>query len=339
MHVIINHIISSLEQGEPAVIGAIIKSTGSAPRNSGARMLVRPDGSLAGTIGGGEMEGACITAALDLMNTSARKHTILDYNLSTSEAADAGMVCGGKQQVLLQRLDPLPENLSLFQELQYQLDNRSRPVLLTLLSQSAEPKMQIFNSNLPLSTRLLKKLEPKVSRANQPFTVETDGTLIFAEPLTRTRTIHLAGAGHVSQAVATIASTVGFGVRVMDDRAEFANRERFANADSIEVVDDFASCLGNLNPDDMVVIVTRGHQHDREVLRQALHSQAGYIGMIGSRHKRDATYGALKEEGFNSMDFQRVSCPIGLDLGGDSPAEIALSIIAQLQMVRTGRMP
>lgn len=122
----------------------------------------------------------------------------------------------------------------------------------------------------------------------------------------------------------------------MDDRKEFANRQLFPLAESVEVIPDFSDCLGETGPDDMVVIVTRGHLHDRDVLRQALQSRAGYIGMIGSRKKRDATYDALRTEGFTDKDFQRVHCPIGLNLGGDSPGEIGLSIIAELQQFKSG---
>lgn len=339
MQVIIHHIIPALELGQSVVIGAIIKSYGSAPRNSGARMLVRPDGSLEGTIGGGEMEGKSIAAAIELLNSQDRKHRILNYNLSLAEAASSGMVCGGKQQVLLQRLDPFPETLNLFRELLKQKEEHSRPVLLTVLSQEAEPQLKLFNNSFKEPPPLLEQLKSKAQETSRPFTVEADTTLIFVEPLVETRTIHLAGGGHVSQAVAAIASTAGFGVRVMDDRAEFANRNRFPDADSVEVVSDFTTCLGKINPSDMVVIVTRGHQHDREVLCQALKSQAGYIGMIGSRKKRDATFASLRMEGFLDTDFRRVNCPIGLDLGGDSPGEIGLSIVAQLQMFRTGRLP
>ncbi len=336
MITILNYLITCLEHEEPAVIGAIITSAGSAPRDSGARMLVRKDGSLIGTIGGGALEGASIAAARQLLNEN-RGHRILDFTLTADDAARMGMICGGRQQVLLQRLDPGKDILSLLHETGERLKKGLQTVLLTVIDQAGVPHLQLYASELALPASIHEEIGHKIGRSNRPFSLKTDDLLVFVEPLARSKKVHLVGAGHVAQATARLATMVGFSVRVMDDRSEFANRDRFPEADVVEVLEDFTHCLHDLGDDDMVVIVTRGHLHDREVLGQALRTNAGYIGMIGSRSKRDATYAALEQEGMLRKNFARVHCPIGLDLGGDSPAEIALSIVAQLQQVRTGR--
>jgi len=108
---------------------------------------------------------------------------------------------------------------------------------------------------------------------------------VFVEPLVHPGRVHLAGAGHVALATARIAAFVGFEVVVMDDRQEFANSERYPEASRVRVLDSFTDCIKDLGPDDYVIIVTRGHIHDREVLAQALRTDAGYIGMIGSSRK------------------------------------------------------
>ena len=336
MRHILNHLVGCLEQNEPAVIGAVISSAGSGPRESGARMLIRRDGTLIGTIGGGALEGASITAARKLLLEGG--HRLLDFDLTEDEAARLGMICGGRQQVLLQRLDPGENLLNLLHDVEARLKKGLRPVLLTLLRRKETPIFRLYEPGLPLPQGLLDELAARIGRSSRPFSLEEGELLVFAEPLAQPKTVHLVGAGHVAQATARLAAFVGFSVRVMDDRSEFANRERFPEADVIEVLADFSGCLRNLGPDDMVVIVTRGHQHDREVLGQALRTNAGYIGMIGSRNKRDATYAALEREGHTQDALARVYCPIGLRLGGDSPAEIALSIVAQLQHVRTRRI-
>ena len=340
MRVILNQIIDYLQQGEPVAIGAIIKSTGSAPRDSGARILVRGNGQIHGTIGGGELEGKSIAAAVELLRNK-QTHCLLDFNLNTAEAAKAGMVCGGRQQVLVAVLQPTPEILGLFLQLRDDFQQHRRPVLVTIIKDQDVPQHVLYhakNTAEMLPEQLAVELNRKIARASSPFTVDNGSTKLFCEPMARPKTIHFAGGGHVAQAAAQLASIIGFNVRVFDDRAEFANRQRFPLADRIEVIASFDNCLGALGPDDMVVIVTRGHFHDREVLREALKSGAGYIGMIGSKTKRDATYNALRQEGFTDTDFAKVHCPIGLDLGGDSPAEIGLSIVAQLQQVRTGHI-
>jgi xanthine dehydrogenase accessory factor len=102
------------------------------------------------------------------------------------------------------------------------------------------------------------------------------------------------------------------------------------------VLENFDGCLTALGPDDYVVIVTRGHLHDRDVLAQALRTDAGYIGMIGSRSKRDAVYRSLLESGYTQADLDRVFCPIGLGIGADTPEEIAVSIVGEMIRVRAG---
>jgi len=123
---------------------------------------------------------------------------------------------------------------------------------------------------------------------------------------------------------------------VIDDRTEFANAKRFPLAREIRVIESFADCIGDLGGDDFLVIVTRGHLHDRDVLAQGLRTRAGYIGMIGSRRKRAAIYASLKNDGFTDADLARVHSPIGLPIAADTPEEIAVSIAAELIRVRAG---
>jgi xanthine dehydrogenase accessory factor len=152
--------------------------------------------------------------------------------------------------------------------------------------------------------------------------------------------LFLIGAGHVAACTAEAAARVGFRVVVMDDRSEFANRERFPLADEIKVLPSFTDCFQGheIDADSYLVIVTRGHMHDLEVLRQALQTKAGYIGMIGSRKKRNSIYGKLMDQGIKEAQLEQVRCPIGMAIEADTPEEIAVSILGELIYQRaTGR--
>ncbi|MFW6373912.1 MAG: XdhC family protein, partial [Thermodesulfobacteriota bacterium] len=164
----------------------------------------------------------------------------------------------------------------------------------------------------------------------------------FKQSLEESRRLHktafLFGAGHVSRQLAKLTQMVEFRTVVLDDRSEFANRDRFPGVDQVHVLDRFENTFSGLSTDSnsFIVILTRGHSHDRTVLAQALRTQAGYIGMIGSHRKRDTIYRSLRDEGFTTADLDRVHCPIGLDIGGETPEEIAVSIVAEMIEVRSG---
>ena len=297
-------------------------------------MLVQADGTIFGSVGGGAVERACQAKAADFFR-GPPSFGELHFNLDAASAAEQGMVCGGSVSVLLQRVSP--ETLPLFQRLQEEYRRGKRPMLLTMLPKGElPPRLLVLPSEQgevpePLQAEILRK-SPRA-----PFLLAYEGNELFVEPLVHPGRIILAGAGHVALAVAGIADFVGFEVTVMDDRREFANDSRYPLAREIRVLDSFDDCINGLGPDDYVVIATRGHLHDRQVLAQALNTSAGYIGMIGSRRKREAIYDSLRREGFTYGDLARVHCPIGLDIGADTPEEIALSIMAELVQARAGK--
>jgi len=334
MRDVLDHLVESLEKNRPAILGAIVRSSGSAPRTSGARMLVQYDGTLIGSVGGGALEGACQARAKEMFERHEH-YAMLDFQLSPALAANAGMICGGSVSVLLVTVEP--PSLPLFQRLLQAYQHGKRPMLVTTLPKvDAPPLMSCIGiegqSDVPIA--LQEEIIRKQRRA--PFLLEFNNQEYFVEPLIHPGTVHLVGAGHVALATAVSADFAGFEVVVMDDRAEFANSERYPQARDVRVLASFDSCLHDLGPDDYVIIVTRGHLHDRDVLRQALKTDAGYIGMIGSRRKRDAIYQSLLADGFTEGDLQRVHCPIGLTIGADTPQEIAISIVGELIQARSG---
>jgi xanthine dehydrogenase accessory factor len=158
---------------------------------------------------------------------------------------------------------------------------------------------------------------------------------IYIEPITPPPRVFLFGGGHISVFVSKMSTLVGFQVVVVDDRPQFANQERFPEADEV-IAEEFPFVFPKLkvNKSSYLVIVTRGHAYDQEVLEWALGQEVKYIGMIGSRKKIQTVYDALKQKGIPPDQLQRVYAPIGLNIGALTPEEIAVSIVAQMIQVR-----
>jgi xanthine dehydrogenase accessory factor len=161
---------------------------------------------------------------------------------------------------------------------------------------------------------------------------------VFIEPVVPTPDLYLLGAGHVSMEVARVASTTGFRVHVVDDRDKFANADRFPGAEV--VVDDIPTWLKSapIPPGAFVAVVTRGHRHDFEAVRELTGRPLRYLGLIGSRAKVQRIFEALEGEGVAAAALAAIHAPIGLDIGAVTPAEIAVSIVAELVAVRSGRI-
>ena len=169
-----------------------------------------------------------------------------------------------------------------------------------------------------------------------------DNWRCLIEPLRNSGTVYIFGAGHVSQQIAPLSETVGFKTVVLDDRAEYASGKRFPSSSKIILLESFDHLPElAIDEDGYIVIVTRGHLHDKTILAQALKTKAGYIGMIGSRRKRDKIFEVLTGEGFGEQDFERVYSPIGVDIGAETPGgtkAVILSVIDQSKG-RKGTMP
>ncbi len=335
MRQILDELVARLQTEQAVVIAGIVRAGGSVPRTSGARMLVAEDGQFYGSVGGGVVEGACLARAREMFREKEPFY-MLEYDLHSSTAADAGMICGGEVTVLLQRIDA--GSLELFTRLQQAYYNRKKPAILTFLTEGKPPQMTSLHDDRTgfVDEELRRTLLAKLGR--EPFVTRVKETELLVEPLCHPGVVHLVGAGHVAEATAHLAAYAGFEVVVMDDREEFANRKRFPEATEIKKLPTFDGCITDMGPDDYVVIVTRGHLYDREVLAQALATDAGYIGMIGSRKKRQAIYDSLLKEGTSKEDLERVYSPIGLAIGADTPREIGFSIVSEMIQVRAGKM-
>ena len=336
-----------LEEGEDLVLATIIDHSGSTPRSTGTKMVVRSDGSIIGTIGGGLAEFHARELAREVFKAGKSLTETLEFSGADAAAMDQ-MICGGRLEILLELISAAPENLKETGELIAALQKGRKGFLIKSLDApsgvqrmewSLVSKDDVIVGTCSYTSAMIESLTGESSRAKRPVAVTIENRRFFVEPMIIPGTVFLFGAGHVSRPVAELAHLVDFHTVVIDDRQEFANAERFPKAEQLKVVQSFNESFAGLviNRDSYVVIVTRGHLHDKTVLEQALKSDAGYIGMIGSRRKRDLIYQEMLGKGFTKGDLERVYAPIGLAIGAETPEEIAISIVAELIQIRTNR--
>ncbi len=342
---IFESIVELLREEESLVLATILSRCGSAPRDVGSRMVIRGDGSIIGSIGGGVLEARVQQLAREVFQSG--KTMVGKYSLNREGPTPIGMICGGDVEFLLHREDASqPARLALYQELLATLASKRRAWLTIMLPDEevsdGPPAIYVFkDGGGSFDDEGLLRLKELLVEASstQPSVVTHEGKRFFIEPLSSEGTVYIFGAGHIGQKLAHLTKFVGFRTVVLDDREEFANRELLGTADGIVVLKSFDEAMKDqaVDEESYLVIVTRGHVHDKTVLAQALKTGAGYIGMIGSRRKRDATYQVLAEEGFTAEDFARVHSPIGLNIGAETPEEIAACIVAELIQARAGR--
>ncbi|PKO07117.1 MAG: dehydrogenase [Chloroflexi bacterium HGW-Chloroflexi-3] len=340
-----------LEKKQPVLLATIISQHGSSPRGTGAHMALTTDGHQIGTIGGGRLE-AILQERFEALIAS-KTATILNFTLSESEAANLEMICGGSISILV---DPiLPENIELFNlyERIYQtiVTQKQGWLLSQLPSNDVDftpqkcfitPEKEISGSWLPevaFKERIPDKLnfqEGEIQfstidlKSAQMITVGQH--MFFLEPIGQHSTVYIVGAGHIAQKLAPLTTMVGFQTIVLDDREDFISLDRFPAVDKSILLEDFEHVFQNLLIDSQsyVVVVTRGHQFDKYALKQALETNATYIGMIGSRRKIKLTFEALLSDGVSEEVLSQVHSPIGLNIGAETPEEIAISIVAEL---------
>jgi xanthine dehydrogenase accessory factor len=244
--------------------------------------------------------------------------------------------------VLAEYLQASPETVDLFSGILACRCNNHRGYLATALPESVEgagvlqhylvAPGRICATGSDGSAGIVQRLQDIVHSLTESAQVEIEGQHFWVDVISNTGVVYIFGAGHISREVNELAQRVGFSTVVLDDREEYANRQRFGVPAEIIVLGSFEDCLkdAKLDEDSYVVIVTRGHVYDKVVLAQCLRTKAGYIGMIGSLRKKETIYRALLAEGFTQEDLNRVHCPIGLKMETETPAEIAVSIVGEL---------
>ncbi|MFN7923580.1 MAG: XdhC/CoxI family protein [Bryobacteraceae bacterium] len=251
---IFDEIVSLRRKGQKCALATIVQVNGSIPSYESAKLLVREDGSMIGTVGGGCVEAEVWNAAREVIENEQPRH--LTFSLGQDAAYDNGLICGGQLNVFVEPIIP-------------------------------QPRAFIF------------------------------------------------GAGHISKSLSKVATLAGFGTVVVDDREQFANRERFPEAEEVHA-GEYESVFPKLevNSSSYLIIVTRGHRDDMRVLEWAIGTPARYVSMIGSKRKVLGVMKELVKNGTPREAFDRLHAPMGLEIGAISPEEIAISVVAEMIAVR-----
>jgi len=332
--------IGLLESGESFVQATILTSSGSVPRGAGACMLCLSDGSIKGTVGGGALEAGIIKAAPAIFES--RRARVIDMVLDGNDAVATGMICGGSATVLMDYIDcENKTNLEFFEALLSALKAGVKANIVTVPPPDGVAGMRsqclLPGGGAPIAGKGIDAdvLKALGSGGYDVFT-KTENHRVYMHRVGSEGTAYIFGAGHCGEKLAPVLSSVGFRVVVIDDRDEFANESRFPGADEIMVPESIDRAFGQIQwgEDSYIVIVTRGHMQDEIALRGALKTNAGYVGMIGSNKKRESIYQRLLSDGYVQTDLDRVFSPVGIEIGADTPEEIAVSIAAEMINVR-----
>ncbi len=353
--------VRTLERDKPFALATVVNVRGSTPREVGAKMIVRDDGQF-GTIGGGCGEAEVFRKARVLLEDGGEAR-LAEVDLTGDFDQQQIGTCGGIMDVFIDLWRPRAD-LEIARRLAEAADHNRPAALLTVvdpgrsrgtatgakvgertvvdISRRAAPVDGFAGLGAEAAQQLGERTADAVAAL---FEVGADGAVrpatrvepsgaprVFLDPITGAQRLIVVGAGHIAQPLAQLGSMLGFHVTVIDDRAAFANRERFPHADQI-IVRPFTAAIEALELDRhcYLLSVTRGHAFDEEVLRTALRKRNGaFIGMIGSRRRVRATLERIAETGVPASELDEVHAPLGVDLGAETPAEIAVSIIAEI---------
>lgn len=326
----------ALEAGESPIVCQVVETRGSTPQKAGALMVVDSQGGQIGTLGGGCVEAEVKQKAIRRIGqTGAELHTfILDHDYAWAD----GLICGGKMVISAEALTgsgPLAYIRAL-QELVEAGEGFTEAVVLDPAKVAAPAGSRfLFGADgqfvegwptAPPPAGVIAQIEPLTDRPKPA----ARGGLATIPTLPRVRLV-IVGAGHVGQGVADLAAQADFDVWVVDDRAQYANAERFPRAQRLVVgpIDEVLPSL-DVTPQTYALIVTRGHGHDQEALFHLAPTPAPYVGLIGSHRKIKLIFESLREAGVPDSVLERVTAPIGFDIGSQTVPEIAISIVAEL---------
>jgi xanthine dehydrogenase accessory factor len=299
-----------LAADEPIALATVVWTEGSSPRPLGSRMAVTASGQMAGSVSGGCVEGDVLRQARDVLAGEAPRR--LRYTGVDEDGWDVGLACGGTIEVFIEPFT------AIHSQLLGALQDEGAVALATRLDGGGH---------------LLAWPDGRLSgdRSLVPQLIDLLAEGLFPRPPTLT----IVGAVHIAVSLVTLARALGFYVRVVDARRAFATRDRFPDADELIVSwPQDALDPQSLRPQDAVVVLTHDPKFDVPALEEALRSPVGYIGLLGSRATQQKRHAALKESSFGKQDLERIHGPVGLNLGGRQPSEIALAILAEIIALR-----
>ncbi len=318
--------------GQDLMLISVVDDKGSAPRGAGARMLYNQNGRLYGTIGGGGIEFKA--GELALIALAEKKSYLKPFQLSPNQVEDLGMVCGGNVLVYFQYIAHNQPGLVEFCQKIVQSLQQGRDLwLITCLNQNWQ--MGLYSKEDGLSGLDLDAQALSRQISYQPQKVEINNIPYYIEPLRQPGRVLIFGGGHIAQELVPVLANLSFDCLVIDDRPEFTAKEIFPQAKQLICGDlNDIEQLITIDSSDYLIIMTRGHSFDYIIQKQAMQKDCQYIGVIGSRAKIATINKKLLAEGFSQEQLASIYTPIGLPIKAETPAEIAISIAAQLILIR-----
>jgi xanthine dehydrogenase accessory factor len=329
-----------LTQGEPVALATVIRTWGSSPRREGAKMALTPGGTIAGSVSGGCVEAAVFETGLEVLKSQRAR--LLHFGVADETAWQVGLACGGQIDVFVQPLDPV-----VVDQYQEMLDAGHPFAVATTLrgpdtevghSQLIRPGQSTNTTGGPVEQWVVESANQALAGGHsQSFTMETAGETfeLFVETVQPAPALVIVGGVHIAIALAAIANTLGYATIVVDPRRAFGNADRFPHASRlIQAWPEEAFSQFAISSSTAIAMLTHDPKIDDPALKIALNSPAFYVGALGSRKTHEKRRQRLLAEGMPSEQIDRLHAPIGLALGGESPEEIALSIMAEIVSIR-----
>jgi xanthine dehydrogenase accessory factor len=348
-------VLSEKSGNSPLVLATVTGTSGSTPQKPGSSAIFGKSGLITGTVGGGVVEGEIQKIANSALKSKESGH--YTFNLANDISKTEEAICGGQISILVDA--NLENSIPVFEKLKSSLVNRNPGVLITMVTRFSERTVMInrywmSRTSIPeLPKTFIDKLKPVVSdmipgglagdyrQIEISENGEEPSSLFLLESVFPLPSLVIAGAGHIGKALAHLGAMVGFEVTVIDNREEYANNINIPDASHI-IVNDIGEAMRSIGKgaDTYVVIVTRGHKDDAAALKPCLGSDLAYTGMIGSKKKIAAMRNDFLEKGWTTLEqWDRIYSPVGIDIKSKSVEEIAVSIAAQLILVRNSRPP
>lgn len=306
--------------GTGAALATVVQTWGSAPRRTGAQLVVSGEGQIEGSVSGGCVEGAVVVEALEALQDG--RHRLLEFGVSDEDAFGVGLACGGTIKVLVEPVgSALPAEL-----------------LEELVAARTSRTPAAYEVNLATGARRLARAEYPDRMRMDRSGLEDDGETFVAVHNPPLRLVCV-GAVHITQALVPMARIAGYDPVIIDPRAAFAAPERFPGETLMgDWPDEAVEKLG-LDTRTALVLLTHDPKLDDPALQAALAAEVFYIGALGSKKTHAARIARMQEAGFTTDQINRIHGPVGLDIGAASPAEIAVSILAEMTAVLRGKQP
>ncbi len=335
------------------ILATVTGKIGSTPQKPGSSAIFNKKGLLAGTIGGGIVEGMIQKTAEEAIHSENSGH--FQFNLSNDISDKDAAICGGQISILADA--EVGKSIPVFEQVSRSMTDKTPGVLVTMLTEMNGTSLSINRywmtgtDNISVPYEFIEKIRPVVhglltkglrseyTRMDFSTPGQKTSTIFLLEPIFPPAQLVIAGAGHIGRALTHMGNLLDFEVTVIDDRPEYANFDNISEASHI-IVKDIGEAMHEIKKDNdtYVVIVTRGHKDDAAALKPCIGAGLAYTGMIGSRKKISAMKNDFLGKGWaTAAQWDMIHAPVGLDIKSQTVEEIALSIAAQLVLVRNSK--